>query len=71
MVLGMIPTQYVKEHNPEIDGWGAIPSKDPDLFAKGFKPSDYGEPQNSKLARGEKLATTFHRDVSVNAVQDQ
>lgn len=71
MVLGMIPTQYIKEHNPEIDGWGAIPSKDPDLLAKGFKPSDYGEPQNSKLARGEKIETTFHRDVSVNAVQDQ
>jgi hypothetical protein len=71
MVLGMIPTQYIKEHNPEIDGWGAIPSKDPDLSAKGSRPFDYSEPQNSKLARGEKIETTFHRDVSVNAVQDQ
>lgn len=71
MVLGMIPTQYIKEHDPKIDGWGAIPSKDPDLSAKGSRPFDYGEPGNSKLVRGEKIETTFHRDVSVNAVQDQ
>ena len=71
MVLGMIPTQYSEAHNPEIDGWGVIPGRDPDLLAKGSRPSDLHEPATSRLVRGEKIETTFHRDVSVNAVQDQ
>ena len=71
LVLGMIPTQYVDEMFPSEDGYGVIPLKDGDILAKGFTPEDIGEHQSSKLRRGERVGTTFHKDVSSNAVQNQ
>lgn len=71
MILGMVPTQYVEEMNPNEDGYGVIPLKDGDILAKGFTPEDIGEHQSSKLRRAQDIEKTFHQQVSTNAVQNQ
>lgn len=71
LVLGMIPTQYVDDMFPSEDGYGVVPLKNGELLAKGFTPEDIGEHQSSKLRRGERIDTTFHKQVSANAVQNQ
>ena len=71
LVLGMIPSQYVDEINPIDDGYSCVPLENGDILAQGYTPEDFGEPPLSKLVRGERVETTFHADVSVNAVQDQ
>lgn len=58
MVLGLIPTQYQTEINPEANGWGVIPGVGGDVDALGSTPTDYGSPQNSPLARGERTEDT-------------
>ena len=73
LILGMIPTQYVEEMDPEADGYGVIP-KDGNynhpLF-KGFRPDDFGEHQSSKLRRGENIEESIHNTVDTNRVKDQ
>lgn len=71
VVLGMVPTQYVEEMNPNLDGYGVIPLKDGDILARGFTPEDIGEHQSSKLRRAERVETTFHKDITASAVQNQ
>lgn len=58
MVLGLIPTQYQTEINPEANGWGVIPDRGGDVDAAGSTPEDYGRPQSSPLARGEEAEDT-------------
>lgn len=57
MILGLIPTQMTEEINPKENGWGVIPNGASP--AKGSEPEDYGQPQNSKLARGENIDETY------------
>lgn len=71
MILGMIPTQYVDEMIPGEDGYGVIPIKNGELLAKGFTPEDIGEHQSAKVRRAEEIGTTYHKQVSANAVQNQ
>lgn len=71
LILGMIPTQYYDEMDPERDGYGVIPLENGDILAKGFTPEDFGEHQRSKSGRAEHIDETYHRDVSINAVQNQ
>ena len=71
MILGMIPTKYVDDMIPGEDGYGVVPIKNGELLAKGFTPEDIGYHQSSKLRRGEDVDTTFHKQVSANATQNQ
>tara|TARA_B110000977_G_scaffold162714_1_gene208331 strand:- start:2240 stop:4180 length:1941 start_codon:yes stop_codon:yes gene_type:complete len=58
MVLGLIPTQFTDPLNPTKTGWGIVPDKDGDILAQGSAPKDSGQPQNSRLARGEYIEET-------------
>jgi len=58
MILGLIPTQFVDPLNPTKTGWGVVPDKDGDLVAQGSAPNDAGQPQNSRLSRGEYIQET-------------
>ena len=59
LILGLIPSQYAEAANPEKTGWGVIPPRDGSLLAAGSAPEDFGQPQNSRLARGENLEETY------------
>lgn len=59
MVLGLIPTQFAEPIDPEKNGWGVIPNRDGYILAKGSTPRDYGQPQQSRLARGESIEETY------------
>lgn len=59
MILGLIPTQLTEILDPEITGWGRITDKDGRILAKGSTQSDLGQPQNSRLARGEQIEQTY------------
>jgi len=59
MLLGLIPTQMTEIANPSVTGWGAIPGTDGNILAKGSAPQDFGQPANSRLARGESLEQTY------------
>jgi len=57
MILGLIPTQMTEILNPSITGWGApITGESP---SQGSNPEDFGQPQNSPLARGEYSQETY------------
>jgi predicted chitinase len=58
MILGLIPTQMTSLIDPEVNGWGAIPAENVDLQSQGSRAVDYGQPQNSRKARGEELHKT-------------
>lgn len=58
MVLGLVPTQNTAAPNPVADGYGVIPPENADLLARGSEPDSYGQPQNSRLARGENIEET-------------
>tara|TARA_R110000764_G_scaffold18106_7_gene49073 strand:- start:7120 stop:9264 length:2145 start_codon:yes stop_codon:yes gene_type:complete len=59
LILGMIPTQSIENIDPDKNGWGNIPNGNGDVSAHGSAPEDTGEPQNSRLARGEKTEDTY------------
>lgn len=71
MILGLIPSQYVQEHDPAKAGWGVIPEKDGKVQAKGMTPQDIGLPQQSRLATGENLNETYIPTQELNRVHDQ
>jgi muramidase (phage lysozyme) len=58
MILGLIPTQMTELVDPEKNGWGAIPSQNVNLDSQGARAVDYGQPQNSRKARGEEIQNT-------------
>lgn len=70
IVLGLIPSMFAEEVNPDLNGWGVIPDKDGDLVARGARPKDYGNPQNSKLARGEYINETYVAAQEMKRVED-
>ena len=59
MVLGLIPTQYATELNPDKYGWGYIPETAGESVAHGSAPEDVGQPGNSRLSRGEYIQETY------------
>lgn len=59
IVLGLIPSQMADIIDPTLNGWGVVPEQDGNIRAKGSAPEDVGNPQNSKLARGEYLEETY------------
>ena len=58
MVMGLIPTQYTDVIDPDANGWGYIPDGDAERTAWGSAPSDVGQPQISRKARGEYIEET-------------
>ena len=59
LILGMLPTQTLDPIDSVKNGWGTIPDKDGHLVAHGSAPNDSGQPQNSRLARGEYIQETY------------
>ena len=58
MILGLIPTQMTSLVDPTTNGWGAIPTQNVDLDSQGSRATDFGQPQNSRKARGEEIQNT-------------
>lgn len=58
MILGLIPTQMTALIDPDTNGWGVIPPQNVDLDAQGSRAVDFGQPQNSRKARGEEIHNT-------------
>ena len=58
MILGLIPTQMTALVDPEANGWGVIPDKNVNLDSQGSRAIDFGQPQNSRKARGEEIQNT-------------
>ena len=58
MVLSLIPTQFADPLDPDRNGWGWIPDRDGELLARGSDPESTGEPQQSRLLRGENIEAT-------------
>jgi len=65
LVLGLIPSQNATRIDPR-KGWGVIPGEDGDLQARGATPRDFGQPQNSRLMRGENIEETYVLDQEIN-----
>jgi hypothetical protein len=62
MIIGLIPTQMTEAVNPRVTGWGRIPNSAPsdyDRLAPGSRARDFGQPQMSRLARGENIEETY------------
>jgi hypothetical protein len=58
MVLGLIPTPYMDPIDPEANGWG-VRSQESVSTSKSTAPENYGQPQQSRLARGENIEETY------------
>jgi hypothetical protein len=69
VVLGLLPTQFVEAPNPEANGYGVIPKRDGRLLGKGLTPRDFGQPQMSRLARGENVEETGVAGQEVNRME--
>jgi len=70
LVLGLIPSVFAEPINPEKNGWGVIPDCDGDVKALGSRPQDFGQPQQSRLARGESLEETYIPQQEMNRVEN-
>jgi len=70
MILGLIPTQFTEEFDPEVDGWGWI-GKGMGVLAQGSRAKDFGNPQNSNLSRGENLTETYVLEQEMNRKLNQ
>jgi spore germination cell wall hydrolase CwlJ-like protein len=69
MILGVIPTQMTEVVNPQVTGWGRIPSQDAEILARGSNPDDLGQPNNSKLERGENIEETYVLKQNLNRIR--
>jgi muramidase (phage lysozyme) len=69
MILGLIPTQMTGLIDPEANGWGVIPTQNVDLDSQGSRATDYGQPQNSRKARGEEIQNTGVLLQEVNRIE--
>lgn len=70
MLLGLIPSPYMEPIDPEKNGWGVYPQFHGHINARGTAPKDFGQPQNSRLARGENLEETYVLQQEMNRVED-
>jgi hypothetical protein len=69
MILGLIPTQMTALVEPEVNGWGVIPTENVNLHSQGSRAIDFGQPMNSRKARGEDLDKTDILLQEVNRVK--
>jgi len=70
IVLGLLPSQSAGFIDPAKYGWGVIPQKDGEIQAKGSAPRDFGQPQNSRLTRGEDIHETYVLGQEMNRIED-
>lgn len=70
MLLGLLPTQFTESINPQLNGWGNIDTVDYHLKAQGSRPEDLGQPNRSRLARGEDLHNTYLVDANATRVDN-
>lgn len=70
LVLGLLPQQMTEAVDPKVCGWGVVPEKDGTINAKGSAPRDIGNPQNSRLGRGENLEETYILAQEMNRIED-
>ena len=70
LVLGLIPSQFAEPINPQQNGWGVVPDCNGELLARTSAPQDFGQPQNSRLSRGENLEETYVLQQEMNRVED-
>lgn len=70
MLLGLLPTQFTESINPQANGWGNIDTVDYHLKAQGSRPEDLGQPNRSRLARGEDLHNTYLVDANATRVDN-
>lgn len=70
LILGLIPTQFAEVIDPDKNGWGVIPNENGDVLAKGSAPKDFGQPQNSRLARGEDIHETYVIQQEMNRIEN-
>lgn len=69
MIMGIVPTQMTSAIDPNKNGWGNPLGADIDVNAQGSRPEDFGQPQNSRLARGEELQNTYLLPMNVNRIR--
>jgi muramidase (phage lysozyme) len=70
MVLGLLPAQHTNPPRPEEDGYGFIPDQNGRLLARGSDPESFGQPQNSRLARGENIEETHVIEQEMGRITD-
>lgn len=70
LILGLIPTQFAEVIDPAKNGWGVIPNQDGNVLARGSAPRDFGQPQNSRLARGEDIDQTYVLQQEMNRIEN-
>ena len=70
LVIGAVPYQYLNPIDPGKNGWGVVPNADWNRLALGTRPEDFGQPQVSRLARGEGLEETNILGQETNRVRD-
>jgi len=70
IILGLLPSQLAEPISPAQNGWGVIPHRDGNLLAQGSAPRDFGQPQNSRLTRGEDLQETYVLGQEMNRCED-
>jgi hypothetical protein len=70
IILGLLPSQLAEPISPAKYGWGVIPHRDGDLLAKGSAPRDFGQPQNSRLTRGEDVHETYVLGQEMNRCEE-
>lgn len=70
LVIGVIPYQYLDAIDPNKNGWGVVPTSEWGRLAQGTRPEDFGQPQVSRLARGESLQETYLLGQETNRIKD-
>lgn len=70
IILGMLPTQFLTPINPELNGYGVINTNEYNALAQGFRPQDIGQPQRSRLCRGEDIQNTYVAGLEAARVTD-
>ena len=71
LVLGLVPGQYTKEHDPTKDGAGVIPPFAKTLLGWLGAPKNIGEVQKSNLVRAEDLGNSYIGPRDANSLQKQ
>ena len=70
VIMGTIPTKYGREINPERHGWGVVDEENLDAVAPSTRPENWGQPQISRLARGENIEETYVLDQEMGRITE-
>ena len=70
LILGVLPVKYGREIDPDKYGWGVLGQENQDAVAPSTKPENWGQPQISRLARGENVEETYVLAQEMNRVTE-